>query len=120
MANFDIGPIKARLQEYFAAESLNNSRFEKKCELYNGFVKDMDTQIKFESLAKIGAACPNLNLGWLFSGVGEMYITATTKTEAMDLCVVKRAGAVIISDTQYLESIIQDAVTNALKGRSDE
>ena len=32
----------------------------------------MDSQIKFESLAKIADACPNLNLGWLFSGVGKM------------------------------------------------
>jgi len=69
---YDIAPIRARLQEYLAAESLNNRKFEEKCGLYNGFVRALDTKITFESLAKISAQCPNLNLGWLFSGVGNM------------------------------------------------
>ena len=73
-ANFDTSAIRDRLKEYLDAEGLNNRRFEQKCGLYNGFVKDLDTKIKFESLAKIAEGCPNLNLGWLFSGLGRMRI----------------------------------------------
>ena len=69
---FSMDDVKARLQKYISSEDLNNSRFEKKCGLYNGFVKDMDSKITYESLAKIGASCPNLDLGWLFSGIGTM------------------------------------------------
>lgn len=117
---FDITPIKTRLKEYLDFEGLNNSRFEKRCGLYNGFVKDMDTQIKFESLGKIAEGCPNLNLGWLFSGVGQMTIGGqpaiqAEPTSAIEVSVVKSAGAVIISDATRLESLIQDAVTKALK-----
>lgn len=53
-----ISPIKARLQEFFKVEGLNNSRFEKQCGLYNGFVKDLDQQIRFESLTKIAPYAP--------------------------------------------------------------
>lgn len=69
---FDSTAIRSRLKEYLSAESLNNKTFEEKCGLYNGFVRALDTKITFESLAKIGTSCPNLDLGWLFSGVGKM------------------------------------------------
>jgi phage repressor protein C with HTH and peptisase S24 domain len=70
--DYDITPIRKRLREYLAYESLNNKRFEEKCGLYNGFVRALDSKITFESLAKISAQCTNLNLGWLFSGEGSM------------------------------------------------
>ena len=72
MQSYDVSLLRKRLQEYLRKESLNNKTFEEKCGLYNGFVRAMDSKITFDSLAKIGSACPNLKLGWLFSGVGKM------------------------------------------------
>jgi len=115
-ASYDITPVRQRLSEYMASESLNNSRFEKRCGLYNGFVKDMDSQIKFESLAKIAEGCPNLNLGWLFSGLGHMLLADSQLDEkpTIEVSVVKTAGSVIISDASSLEAMIQSAVLKAV------
>lgn len=114
MGNFDIGPIRARLKEFFAKEGLNNSRFEKACGLYNGFVKDMDTAIKFESLAKIGAAYPKLNLGWLFSGVGEMMLGPAPASDATDVSLNLSAGHLIqnvfVTNFADMEAVMIEAI----------
>lgn len=72
---FSMDEVRLRLKDYLVSENLTNRGFEQRCGLYNGFVKDMDSKISFESLSKIGASCPNLDLGWLFSGVGRMNTT---------------------------------------------
>ena len=113
-SDFDIVQIRARLQEYFAHESLNNSRFEKQCGLYNGFVKDLDSQIKFESLAKIGAGCPNLNLGWLFSGVGNMLVGPEPVSAQVSPSVnMENVQAVFITNVEAIAT----AVAKVLEGK---
>ncbi len=75
LSDYDASLVPMRLREYLASIKSNNSRFEKQCGLYNGFVKDMDTQITFESLSKIATYAPDLDLGWLFSGLGQEHKT---------------------------------------------
>lgn len=107
--DYDITPIRMRLQEYLASEHLNNRRFEEKCGLYNGFVRALDTKISFESLAKIGGQCPNLNLGWVFSGVGDMIIH-----QKPDLVSAQVATSVNMENVQAVFITNVDAIATAV------
>ena len=109
-----ISPIKARLQEYFKVAGLNNSRFEKQCGLYNGFVKELDQQIRFESLAKIASGCPNLNLGWLFSGIGPMSIGETQpiiEKESLSVNLVGKAQTVLIGNWDEMADVLRKVMS---------
>lgn len=106
---YDITPMRARLMEYLRHESLNNKGFEEKCGLYNGFVRAMDSKITFESLAKIGSSCPNLNLGWLFSGAGEMLIKGafeSASAKAAPLVNMENVQAVFITNVDAIASAV--------------
>lgn len=109
-----ISPIKERLQEYFKVAGLNNSRFEKQCGLYNGFVKDLDQQIRFESLVKIATNLPNLNLGWLFSGIGTMTIgeSATIKdNKSLSVNLVGEAQTVLIGNWDGMADVLRKVMS---------
>lgn len=107
---FDIAQMRLRLSEYLKAESLNNKSFEERCGLYNGFVRAMDSKITFESLAKIGRACPNLNLGWLFSGVGKMLV----EDSAEPVAVQDVAPTVNMENVQAVFITNVDAIASAV------
>lgn len=111
MSVFDNGLIRSRLQEYLLHEALNNKTFEERCGLYNGFVRAMDTKITFESLAKIANACPNLNLGWLFSGVGEMLIPEHKEARAVSAGLnVENVQAVFITNADEIAVALAKAM----------
>lgn len=67
--------VVSRLMHYLEQTGSNKSRFERQVGLSNGFISHMSSQITFAALAKIASGAPDLNLGWLFSGVGPMFIT---------------------------------------------
>lgn len=67
--------VVGRLMHYLEQTGSNKSRFERQVGLSNGFISHMSSQITFAALAKIASGAPDLNLGWLFSGVGPMFIT---------------------------------------------
>ena len=118
VTNFNIEPIRARLLEFFKCNKLNNSRFEKTCGLYNGFVKDLDQQITFESLTKIATSYPNLNLGWIFSGVGSMEIDSPTIKEESKSNISNHGihnNVVIIGNWAELGEIVERAVHKAIE-----
>lgn len=113
MSEFCIDGVRDRLQDYLASQGLNNRSFERKCNLYNGFVKDIDSKITFESLAKIGGSCPNLNLGWLFSGLGRMLITEPDAGSAS--VNMENVQAVFITNWKDVREIVEDAVKATMK-----
>lgn len=97
-SDYDAALVPMRLREYLASIKSNNSRFEKQCGLYNGFVKDMDTQITFESLSKIATYAPDLDLGWLFSGLGQRHKNNTSEKKAASTYDIHHNGQVTIND----------------------
>lgn len=64
-----------RLQQYIEFRNLSPYAFERACGLANGYLgKQLKGRgrIGSEILAKIHAACDDLNLTWLVTGAGEM------------------------------------------------
>lgn len=110
MAKVSSDLVKERLRLYLADAGLNNRSFEVKCGLYNGFVKDMDSKITFESLSKIGSACPNLNLGWLFSGVGQMVYGDTTSNVQVSTTSGPLIQNVFVTNFADLKGVMVEAI----------
>lgn len=113
--------FKNRLLQFIDSQyGVSQRKFEEMCGLGNGTI----TSIKVKGpsadiVSKISYKCPELNLNWLFRGVGNMLNQETgikdDNSTSMEVSVVKTAGAVIITDIHSIESIIQVAVDKAIE-----
>lgn len=122
---FDVTPIKTRLSMFLEYKGLTKSGFEKTCGLYNGFVKDLDQKITFESLSKIAAAFPCLNLGWLFSGAGSMLINeassekgqreASSQEMRQATNDVHHNQQVVIANWEDLRGVLEEVIQEQLR-----
>ena len=65
--------FKTRLVEFARKQyDLGMTRFEEKTGINSGTINKIRDGISTTTLAKIAAACPELNLRWLLLGEGEM------------------------------------------------
>lgn len=64
--------IKDRLITFIAYLGIGQGKFEKECELANGYVNNIRKSITPEKLQQITLRYPQLNGGWLMTGEGEM------------------------------------------------
>jgi len=115
--------FKERL-ELFAKQQydMGQTRFEDYCKLSHGTISAIKASGPSASVVtRIAVTCPELNLNWLFRGKGSMLLKDDLDSQqsgsAMEISVVKSAGAVIISDASRLESLIQGAVLKAINNK---
>lgn len=64
--------VKDRLIKFIAYLKIGQGKFEKQCNLSNGFVSNIKDGFSTPNLSKIAIACPDLNLDWLLTGEGSM------------------------------------------------
>lgn len=64
--------VKQRLKLFAESQYKNVSKFEKACNLSNGYINSMRTSIGEDALKRILEINPNLNKVWLIMGEGEM------------------------------------------------
>jgi hypothetical protein len=67
--------VKERLKCFIQHLGLSNRAFEKQCNLSNGLVNNIKKSVSPTTLDKLSKCYPELNLGWLLSGEGEMLKT---------------------------------------------
>lgn len=63
---------KERIKEFISYIGMNNSAFEKSLNLSNGYINSMRKGLGYDKLEQISIAYPELNMGWLLTGEGEM------------------------------------------------
>lgn len=68
--------IKNRLLSFISYLGIGQGRFERECDLANGYVNNIRKSISPEKLQKIALRYPELNAGWLMTGEGEMLKTS--------------------------------------------
>lgn len=129
--------IVERIVSYLKAKGIAISTFEKELHLGNTTLsKAYKTggSIGTDKLEKIISYCEDLSPLWLVTGEGDMLVSSQEQQPAPDprgsdeennsqkkeapeveVSVVNKAGAVIISDVQALKSIISSAVVKALE-----
>lgn len=73
--------VKDRLFEFIAYLGLNNSAFEKKCGLSNGYIRNFKGNLGGKKLEDILIAFPQLNKDWLLFGKGSMLKNSENQPE---------------------------------------
>lgn len=66
--------IKDRLYAFLEAKKLKPSAFERKCGLSNGFCSKVNDNITDGSIGLIEKGFPELNINWLKTGLGDMFL----------------------------------------------
>ena len=64
--------VKQRLIKFIKFKSLSQAKFEKVIGVSNGFVNNISKSIGVEKAQRISNIFPELNIGWLLTGEGEM------------------------------------------------
>jgi transcriptional regulator with XRE-family HTH domain len=64
--------VKERLIEYLKSKKIGQSAFEKSVDLSNGYVNNIRKSIQPDKIQRIALQYPDLNMGWLMTGEGEM------------------------------------------------
>lgn len=63
---------KERIKEFINSIGMTNSSFEKSLNLSNGYINSMRKGLGYEKLEQISIVYPELNMGWLLTGEGNM------------------------------------------------
>ncbi|WP_272151102.1 hypothetical protein [Tenacibaculum aiptasiae] len=66
--------VKIRLKEVIKHHGLTVKSFEKSIDVSNGYVNSITKNIGFDKLILLIEKFPNLNVKWLISGKGEMFL----------------------------------------------
>lgn len=85
--------IKERILAYIATKGLSKSSFERSAGMANGYINNMRSMGQ-SSIDKIASAFPDLNMGWLLTGEGEM-LRSTPVTQT----IAESTGSVNIAHT---------------------
>ena len=71
---------KERIKEFINSIGMTNSSFEKSLNLSNGYINSMRKGLGYEKLEQISIVYPELNMGWLLTGEGNMLNGANNAT----------------------------------------
>lgn len=72
MAKYGSSDVRDRLKAYITYIGISVSQFQKNAGVSNSFVASIDQSIAPKTQVKISTAFPDLNMGWLLTGEGEM------------------------------------------------
>lgn len=72
--------VKERLLAFIEYLGISKNAFEKACGLSKRYVSNISVSISPDKIKQISLIYPELNVGWLLSGEGDMLRTSTTPT----------------------------------------
>jgi phage repressor protein C with HTH and peptisase S24 domain len=64
--------VKERIKEFISFKKMSIRQFERECGLSNGYVNGIDQMIMPNKMSSINLQFPELNMGWLITGEGNM------------------------------------------------
>lgn len=76
--------VKQRLMQFLKYKKLSQGKFERACNLSNGYINNFKNSIGAEKLQNIFSTFPELNKDWLLSGEGEMIVSETPTEEKIE------------------------------------
>lgn len=105
--------VKDRLSEFIAYLGLNNSTFERRCGLSNGYIRNVKGNLGTQKLEDILKEFPQLNKEWLLFGKGSMLIDSENQPENLveekpeDRVTVDKLFSLVESQRKDIEALIQ-------------
>ena len=73
--------VKERVKKFIEYKKISVREFERRCNLSNGYVSGIDQTIMPNKVSIINQQFPELNIGWLLSGTGEMLLTENDRSD---------------------------------------
>lgn len=77
--------VKIRLKEVIKHHGLTVKSFEKSIDVSNGYVNSITKNIGFDKLILLIDKFPNLNIKWLISGKGEMFLESKNSLDQFSI-----------------------------------
>lgn len=71
--------VKQRLIEFIEYKGISINMFLKQCGLSGGYIRAMRVSMQPDAVSKVATAFPDLNTGWLLTGVGDMLLRPEEK-----------------------------------------
>lgn len=72
--------LKNRIKAVCVIFKLSVREFERECQLNRGNISNMTGALGSDKISKIIARYPSINLYWLLTGEGEMFLSRSEKT----------------------------------------
>lgn len=109
--------IKARLHEFIKEIGSNPRRFSKSLGKSDSYVRTMTKNIGSDTIGEILRIYPELNVNWLISGEGEMYMPTDSANEDY----LKKRMEELISDNKKLQEKNEELIRQVgyLQGQVD-
>lgn len=74
--------LKNRIKAVCVLFKLSVREFERECQLNRGNISNMTGALGSDKISKIIARYPSINLYWLLTGEGEMFLSRSVKTDS--------------------------------------
>ena len=96
--------VKGRLLAFIESKGISKNKFEQMCGLSHRYVSNISKSIQPDVVKKISLIFPELNMGWLLSGSGEMTCQdPSTSPEDIPLVLTGDAKALVLNLSETLK-----------------
>ena len=113
--------VKQRLIKFIKYKSISQGKFEKAIGVSNGFVNNISKSIGVEKVQRISDVFPELNMGWVLTGEGEMLKTEepTPPVELQHLHELIKAQTETINSQKLLIAVLQEKIERLQRTAGD-
>lgn len=114
------GTVQDRLIEFIKYKGLTKNRFETMCGLGKRYVSNISKSISPDVAQRISLTFPELNMGWVMAGTGEMLLHDEPKEETVTVSADTIKIYLNLTDTLRSQQNTISVLTDATTRRQEE
>ncbi len=117
--------VAQRLKAFLDFKKISVRAFEMSCGFSNGWVNSIKEQIRLSAISEIASMYPELNLNWLFTGIGDMLLPEpaskasqdSPKLEVNPTNDIHHNQQVVIANWDDLRGVLEDVIKEQFAGK---